>query len=105
MVTRQRRRSVLNRLWIPLITAAFLGYFGYHAFNGYYGIVSRERLETEAVALSEELESLKRERVWYERRVEILRSDKLDADLIDIAARRALNRIRADEVVLRGGEQ
>lgn len=101
MVTRQRRRSMLNRLWMPLITAAFLGYFGYHAFSGYYGILSRERLEAEATMLSQELEGLKQERARYERRVEMLRSDKLDADIIDVAARRALNRIRADEVVLR----
>jgi cell division protein FtsB len=101
MVTRQRRRSVLNRLWMPLITAAFLGYFGYHAFHGFYGILSRERLEAEALALSAQLESLEQERAGYERKVEMLRADQLDADLIDFEARRALNRIRADEVVLR----
>jgi len=86
---------------MPLITAAFLGYFGYHAFSGYYGIVSRERLDREAVMLSRDLEELKQKRAWYESRVEILRSDRLDADLIDVAARRALNRVRPDEVVLR----
>jgi len=101
MVTKQRRRSALDRLWMPLITAAFLGYFGYHAFHGYYGILSRERLEAEAAMLSRQLEALEDERVGYERRVEMLRSDKLDADLIDFEARLALNRIRPDEVVLR----
>jgi cell division protein FtsB len=101
MITKQRRRSILSRLWMPLITAAFLGYFGYHAFSGYYGIVSRERLERDAVALSQELEELKEKRAWYENRVAILRSDHLDADLVDVAARRALNRVRSDEVVLR----
>ena len=104
MVTRQRRRSTLSRLWMPLITAAFLGYFGYHAFSGYHGILSRDRLEAEAATLSGELESLKQEHAQYERRVEMLRSDNLDADVIDIAARRALNRIRPDEVVLQFDE-
>lgn len=101
MVTRQRRQSTLNRLWMPLITAAFLGYFGYHAFNGYYGILSRDRLEAEAESLSRKLEALKQERADYELRVQMLRSDGLDADLIDVEARRALDRIRPDEVVLR----
>jgi cell division protein FtsB len=104
MVTRQHRKSTLNRLWMPLLTAAFLGYFGYHAFSGYYGILSGDRLEAEAAMLSEELEALKQEHAEYERRVEMLRSDKLDADLIDVSARRALNRIRADEVVFRMDE-
>jgi cell division protein FtsB len=101
MVTRQRRRSALNRLWMPLITAAFLGYFGYHAFNGYYGILSRDRLEAEVAMLKHELERLKLERAGYERRVELLHADRLDADMVDVEARRALNRIRSDEVVLR----
>jgi cell division protein FtsB len=101
MVTRQRRRSPLNRLWMPLMTAAFLGYFGYHAFNGYYGIISRDRLDAEAVMLTQQLETLKQDRARYERRVEMLRSENLDADLVDIAARQALNRIRPDEVVLK----
>lgn len=86
---------------MPLITAAFLGYFGYHAFSGYYGILSRDRLEAEAEMLSRELETLKHQHADYERRVEMLRSDKLDADLIDVSARRSLNRIRPDEVVLK----
>ena len=88
---------------MPLLTAAFLGYFGFHAFQGYYGIWSRDRLEVDAAALSAELERLKDERADFERRVDRLRSDKLDADLIDIAARVALNRIRPDEVVLQMG--
>jgi len=95
---------MLNRLWMPLITAAFLGYFGYHAFHGYYGIISRERLAAEAAMLSDRLEMLKQEHARYERRVEMLRSESLDADLVDVAARQALNRIRADEVVLKADD-
>ena len=91
---------MLNRVWMPLITAAFLGYFGYHAFHGYYGILARDRLDAEAAVLSERLETLKLEHARYERRVEMLRSESLDADLVDVAAREALNRIRSDEVVL-----
>jgi len=103
MITRQRRQSVLGRLWMPLITAAFLGYFGFHAFNGYYGIWSRDRLEAEAARLTVDLDRLKGEHVGIERRVTILRSDNLDADLIDVEARTALNRLRPDEVVIRFG--
>lgn len=101
MVTRQRRQSTLNRLWMPLIAAAFLGYFGYHAFNGYYGILSRDRLEAQSAMLSQRLEALKQERAGYELRVQMLRSDGLDADLIDVEARQSLDRIRPDEIVLR----
>jgi cell division protein FtsB len=104
MVTRQRRQSRLNRLWMPLITAAFLGYFGFHAFNGYYGIWAMDRLEAEAERLATELEVLKRDHAEYERRAALLRTDNLDADIVDVEARTALNRLRADEIVVRTGE-
>ena len=103
MVTRQRRQSRLNRLWMPLITAAFLGYFGFHAFNGYYGIWAKDRLEGETKRLASELETLKRERIEFERRVDLLRTDKLDADMVDVEARAALNRLRPDEIVIKTG--
>lgn len=101
MVTRQHRQSILNRLWMPLITAAFLGYFGFHAFNGYYGIWSRDRLQADAVRLTAELESLKHQHAELEGRVAVLRADNLDADMVDIEARAALNRLRPDEVLLK----
>ena len=103
MITRQRRQSLLGRLWMPLITAAFLGYFGFHAFNGYYGIWSRDRLDAEAARLSLDLDRLKSQHARIEHRVTVLRADNLDADLIDVEARAALNRLRADEVVIRFG--
>jgi len=101
MVTRQRRQSALNRLWMPLITAAFLGYFGFHAFNGYYGIWSRDRLELDAARLTLQVDGLKQLHGDLEKRVAVLRSDNLDADIVDIQARSALNRIRLDEIVLK----
>jgi cell division protein FtsB len=86
---------------MPLITAAFLSYFGFHAFNGYYGIWAMDRLEGETKRLATELETLKRERVEFERRVALLRTDNLDADVVDVEARAALNRLRPDEIVIK----
>jgi cell division protein FtsB len=103
MVTRQRRQSRLRRLWMPLLTIAFLGYFGFHAFHGYYGIWAMDRLEAEGDRLSEELSKLKLEHADFERHVMLLRSEKLDADMVDVLARSALNRIRPDEVVIKLG--
>ena len=77
-----------------------LGYFGYHAFTGFYGIQSMDRLEADASRLSAELAALKLERSEFERRAEMLRSDNLDADIVDVEARAALNRLRPDEVVI-----
>ena len=46
MITRQYRPSWLRRLILPAVTAVFLGYFGYHAVNGEYGMVGRARFES-----------------------------------------------------------
>ena len=100
MITRQRKQSPLRRLWMPLVTAGFLGYFGYHAFSGYYGVWSHDRIEREAVRLSGELDALRAEHAAVERKVVALRPDRLDADMVDIEARRALNRLRPEELVI-----
>ena len=35
----------LRRLILPALTAAYLGYFGFHALNGSYGLLARAQLE------------------------------------------------------------
>jgi cell division protein FtsB len=103
MVTRQARPSPFRRLWLPLITAAFLGYFGFHAFHGSYGFFAMQRLEAEAEGLRANLQKLKAERTALNRKVATLRPDSLDADIVDIEARSALNMLRPDEVVISFG--
>jgi cell division protein FtsB len=100
MITRQRKRTPFRRLWMPLVTAGFLGYFGFHAFNGSFGIWAMDRLERDAKRLSAELGRLQHERESLEHRVAAIRPGSLDADAVDIAARTQLNLIRPDEVVL-----
>jgi cell division protein FtsB len=87
-------------LWMPLVTAAFLGYFGYHAFTGAFGIQSMDRLMEETAALSAQLAALKQERGTLEAKVGRVRPDSVDADLVDLSARSALNLMRRDEVVV-----
>jgi cell division protein FtsB len=103
MITRQRRQSPFRRLWLPLLTAAFLGYFGFHAFNGSFGLLSLDRLEQEAEGLRDQLDALKKEREGLERRVATLKPDSLDADVVDTEARTSLNLLRPDEVVISFG--
>lgn len=103
MITRHRRQSPVRRLWLPLITAGFLGYFGFHAFSGSYGIWALQDLEKEADGLKDTLSRLKDEHVALDRRVSFLRPDSLDADIVDIEARSSLNMLRPDEVVISFG--
>jgi cell division protein FtsB len=100
VTTRQRKHSPLKRLWLPAIAACFLAYFGFHAFTGYYGIWSSIRFEQEATGLEAELDALKEERAAIEKRVGMLRSESLDADMIDERARLSLNFLKPNEVTI-----
>ncbi len=100
MITRQHKKSPLRRLWMPLVTAGFLGYFGYHAYSGSFGIWAMDRLTADAVRLSVERDRLSAERAGLEKRVATVRPGSLDADVVDVEARLALNVMRQDEVTI-----
>jgi cell division protein FtsB len=100
MITRQHRKTPLRRLWMPAVAVGFLAYFGFHAFSGSFGIWAMERLEVDAARLTIQLDSLKAEHDRLERRVATVRPDSLDADMVDMEARTALNVMREDEVVI-----
>jgi cell division protein FtsB len=101
MITRQHRKSPLRRLWMPLIATGFLAYFGFHAFNGSFGIWAMGRLNADGARLSAELDGLKSEHDRLEKQVATVRPSSLDADVVDMQARLALNVMRPDEVVIR----
>jgi cell division protein FtsB len=103
MITRQHRKTPLRRLWMPLVTIGFLGYFGYHAFNGSFGIWAMDRLEVDAARLTIDRDKLKADNASLEARVATVRPSSLDADVVDLEARRALNLMRPDEVVVELG--
>jgi len=100
MITRQHKKSFLRRIWMPLITAGFLAYFGFHAYTGSFGIWAMDRLKADATRLTDERDRLVKERETLEARVATVRPTSLDADVIDIEARMALNVMRPDEVVI-----
>jgi len=91
MVSRNRLKSVLTGLALYMIAAAIVGYFGVNAYTGKYGLNARQELDQEIIALTSELERLKQERSEGERRVSLLRSDRVDPDMLDERARYQLD--------------
>jgi len=100
MTTRQRRNSRRRKLLLPLGAIAVMAYFGYHSFNGDYGIWSRDRMMREAIGLEAELAQLKAQRLSLQERARLLRAENLDPDMIDERARRNLNVLKPDEIVI-----
>src|SRR6202042_298062 len=99
MVTRSRLKSVLTGLALYAVAAALIGYFGVNAYTGRYGLNARQELDQEIVALTSELARLKRERAEGEQRVSLLRSDRVDPDLLDERARYQLDYANPHDLV------
>ena len=100
MPAKRRRRFPLSRFIAPTATLMILGYFGFHAFNGQYGIrahmVMKKRIET----LETRLHARTMVRNRLESRVNLLREGQMERDIVDEFARRQLNLVREDEVVI-----
>jgi cell division protein FtsB len=100
MWTRQHRRRNTGRLIVPVISAAFLAYFGFHAYHGEFGIYSKYRFEARMAELQAELATVKGERVEMEHRVQLRHDGTLERDMLDEQARKALNFSQPDEITI-----
>jgi cell division protein FtsB len=99
MVSRARLKSFLTGLALYTIAAAMISYFGVNAYTGKYGLNARQELDQEIVALTSELARLKRERAEGEQRVSLLRSDRVDPDMLDERARYQLDYVNPHDLV------
>jgi cell division protein FtsB len=100
MVTHRRRRSILTALALYLIAALFIGYFGVNAFTGNHGLRAQQDLEQQMAAMKDELARVKAERATWEQRVALLRSDRIDPDMLDERARALLDYVDPRDVTL-----
>jgi len=90
MVSHRRRRTILTALGLYIFAALFIGYFGVNAFTGNHGLRAQQDLDQQMAAMQQELAQVKAERAVWERRVALLRSDRLDPDMLDERARALL---------------
>src|SRR3954464_10370550 len=99
MVSRTRLKSILTGLALYTMAALMVGYFGVNAYTGKYGLNARQELDQEIVALTSELARLKRERAQGEQRVSLLRSSRVDPDMLDERARYQLDYASPNDLV------
>jgi cell division protein FtsB len=100
MWTRQHKKRNSGKLIVPALAALFLSYFGYHAFNGEFGIYAKYRLEERTLEVQKTLAETTARRLALEERVALMRDGTLERDMLDEQARRALNMSAADEVTI-----
>lgn len=87
-------------LAVMLACLTLLGFFGWHAFYGPRGFAYRDQLVVKAEKLQAELDELTSERKRIDSRVQLIRPESIDPDLLDELARRTLNFSKSGEIVL-----
>ena len=100
MVIRPRIRGFLAALGFYVLAALFIGYFGLNAYTGDHGLKARQNLDHEIAALAQQLERIKSERERWERRVALLKSDRIDPDMLDERARELLNYVDPHDITV-----
>ena len=100
MVTHRRRRTFLTVLGLYTFAALFIGYFAANAFTGNHGLRAQQDLEQQLTAMKGDLMQLKAERAVWERRVSLLRADRIDPDMLDERARALIGYIDPRDVTL-----
>jgi cell division protein FtsB len=100
MVIRPRIRAFLSALALYVVAVLFIGYFGVNAYTGKNGINARQEIEQQIADLASELARVRAERVWWQRRVALLKNDRIDPDMLDERARELLNYLDPHEVTI-----
>jgi cell division protein FtsB len=100
MVSRTRIRSALSTLGLYAGAALLIGYFWAHAHSGDHGLKAKQDLVEQAADLSRELDDLRVERKAWEHRVELLRPNAVDPDLLEERARAQLDYTHPRDITL-----
>ncbi|MGB0630407.1 MAG: FtsB family cell division protein [Alphaproteobacteria bacterium] len=93
-----KRRS--RRMIVPIVGALFVCYFLVHAFHGDRGIIAWMHLQKQVSSAEQTLAATRNVREDYERRISLLKSEHLDADMLDERARIMAGLVRPDEIII-----
>jgi cell division protein FtsB len=100
MVSQRRSRNIFLALGFYALAGGAVGYFTYHAQNGDRGLKAKAGYKIRIAQLQSELETVRQERMDWERRVMLLKAGSLDRDLLDERARELLNYAHRNDVVV-----
>ena len=84
----------------PMLGCLLVAYFVYHSIQGDRGMLAWRQLDQLITEAEVSRGSLDDRREVLERRVRMLRSESLDADMVEEQGRRLLNFSHPDDVVL-----
>jgi cell division protein FtsB len=100
MVVRTRLRAVLLPLVLYCVAGGIGSYFVWHAINGERGLKTNEDYELKIRQLQAELATAKGDRLQWQHRIDLMRGEAIDRDLLEEEARVTLDRVSKDDLVV-----
>jgi cell division protein FtsB len=100
MAVKTRARAILIPIVFYLVLGSASAWLVWGASQGDRGLKAKAEDDAQAAALRVELADLQAERERWRRRVESMRSEAVDRDLLDEEARAKLDRVGKDDVVI-----
>ena len=94
-------KTLLRRAGVPAIALIAIGFFAYNAALGPTGVVAAKEFKAELDQKQIEFAALEKHRAELKNRVDLLDKKRgADPDLVDELARKQLNVVRPDEVII-----
>ncbi|MGI6247087.1 MAG: FtsB family cell division protein [Pseudochelatococcus sp.] len=100
MVKRKRLRAILIPVFLYAASAVVVGYFLSHAQNGARGLEAKREYKRQIFEKTVELETLKAEHAEWDRRIALMRADRIDADILEEEARKTLGLVHSKDVIV-----
>ena len=100
MVVRTRLRAILFPLVLYLVSGGIGGYFVWHAINGDRGLKVSDEYEKSIAMLKTELEATRADSAKWQHRIDLMRGNVIDRDLLEEEARATLDRVGKDDLVV-----
>ncbi len=93
-------RQLLFSLVLVSVAGSVTSYFVWHAVHGQRGLKTGEEYEQKLTQLKFERDMLKIQRLQFERRLALIKGEKVDADILEDEVRKSLGRVHKNEVVV-----
>jgi cell division protein FtsB len=100
MVVKTRARAILLPIAFYLVLGGASGFFVWQASIGDRGLNAKAHYQQQMGALTAELTGLQDERRALQRKVDLMRSNAIDRDLLDEEARARLDRVDKNDLVV-----